>query len=94
MAKQQLDDDVVVEEAAVEAELGATMGTQLKRLFSNLGLGQAQAHAHVGKPGASSGRGGGAKGGGAREIKIEDEIVAWVASRVAPATLGQLMCVT
>ena len=41
MAKQQLDDDVVVEEAAVDAELGVTMGTQLKRLFSNLGLGQA-----------------------------------------------------
>ena len=94
MAKQQLDDDVVVEEAVVDAELGVTMGSQLKRLFSNLGLGHAQAHGHAGKPGASSGRGGGAKAGGAREIKIEDEIVAWVASRVAPATLMQLMCVT
>ena len=29
--------------------------------------------------------------GGAREIQIEEEIVAWVASRVAPATLGNLM---
>ena len=138
--------------------LGATMGTQLKKLFSNLGLGQArslditpllqpgawagmlpsyhpsnlaaallrllnlvaafmmatlttitmasltncsllqqaQAHGHAGKPGAPSGRGGGgAKGaGGAREIRIEDEILAWVASRVSPSSMSQLMCVT
>ena len=59
-------------------------------------LQQAQAHGHAGKPGAPSGRGGGgAKGaGGAREIRIEDEILAWVASRVSPSSMSQLMCVT
>jgi len=95
VAKQQLDEQaLVVDEALAETELGATIGSQLKRLFSNLGLGQGG-----GKPGAAAARAGGGKGGGnqrevaggAREIQIEEEIVAWVASRVAPATLGNLM---
>jgi len=94
VAKQQLDEQaLVVDEALAETELGATIGSQLKRLFSNLGLGQG------GKPGGAAARAGGGKGGGnqrevaggAREIQIEEEIVAWVASRVAPATLGNLM---